>query len=134
MKRLTLLFLFLFSLPLQAARFDVSSTIYPAGQRDLSVSNIITTETRVLAEFTRENWPVTGGELLQAYIYVSVNGGPYELACGFGTDGGDILNRDGTLSTKSTVSCPLPEGLVRLVNIRMTNSLSISTAISLIVD
>ena len=134
MRHIALLALFLFSLSAQAARFDISSTVYPAGQRDLSVANIITTETEVMAEFTRENWPVTGGELLQAYVFVSVNGGPYELVCGFGADGGDSVRRDGSLDTKSWVRCTLPIGIVRLVNIRMTNSLPISTAITLTVD
>lgn len=131
MRHIALLVLFLFSLSAQAARFDISSTVYPAGQRDLSVANIVTTETEVMAEFTRENWPVSGGTLLEAYIFVSVNGGPYEMICGFGTEGGDNFRRDGSLSTKSSVGCALPAGIVRLVNIRMTNSLPISTAITL---
>lgn len=134
MKKLLLFSLLIFSFTANAARFDVSSTVYPAGLRDLSVTNIITTETTITAEFTRESWPITGGELLQATIYVSVNGGPYELACGLGTDGGDVYNRDGSLSLKSTVGCSLPVGAVRLVNIRMNNSTSIRTAITLIVN
>ena len=133
MKIAMLVGLFVFSLSAQAARFDVSSTVYPEGQRDLSVTNIITTESEVIAEFTRENWPITGGELLQAYIYVSVNGGPYELICGFGTDGGDTFRRDGSLALSSTIGCALPTGLVRLVNIRMSNTMPIRTAITLIV-
>jgi hypothetical protein len=134
MSRIAFLALFLFSLTAQAARFDVSSTVYPAGTRDLNVANIVTTETQITAEFTRESWPFTGGEMLRAYVYVSVNGGPYELYCGFGTDGGDVYNRDGSLSLKSTVNCSLPVGITRLINIRMTNTVPISTAIALIVN
>ena len=134
MKKILLFALLLFSVTTNAARFDVSSTAYQAGLRDISVANIVTTETRVTIEFTRDNWPVTGGELLQVGVYVSVRGGPFELICGMSTDGGDVINRDGSVATKSTASCSLPSGTVRLVNIRMRNTAPINTSISLIVE
>lgn len=117
-----------------AATFTVSSSVYPAGSRDIGLAAVVlTTDTWVEARFSRESWPSSeSGIVIDGRIYASIDGGPPQYICGFTAQGGDIFYVDGTLSTYSHVGCSIPPGTTRTVTVSMQNNLQLSTALTVI--
>lgn len=136
-KLIAVLSLWLVAFAVNAATFTMSSSVYPAGQRDIGIPvGVLDTDTEVEAQFTRENWPTCEGtpgspcNVMEGRVYVSVNGGQQQLWCAFATEGGDVIDKNGQLKTFSGVTCTLPPGTLRTVTINMSNTLTLSTAMT----
>lgn len=136
MRKFLAALLFFVSLYTSAATFTVSSTVYQPGTRDVGIpAGVLDTDTQVKAAFTRESWPTCEGpptpcNVMEGKIYVSVNGGPQQFRCSFSAEGGDIFNRLGVLITVSSVECSLPSGTMRAVTVVLTNTVPLSTAMT----
>lgn len=138
MRAMRALLLVLALLPgaLSAATITVSSTPYLPGVRDIGLAAVVAdTDTHVEARFSRENWPTCEGSpctVVRGWVYATVNGGPAQLLCGVGAEGGDVFRRNGSLATHSTIKCNLPPGILRTVTVVLENTLQLNTAITVI--
>lgn len=106
MRKLIAALLLFVALPLSAATFTVSSSVYQPGTRDVGIPvGVLDTDT-------------------------SVNGGPNQQLCGFAAEGGDVFDRHGNLYTESYVECSLPPGTARTVTVVLTNTVQLRTAMT----
>lgn len=130
----------LFASFVNAATYLAPSAEYIPGTRDIGLPvGVLDTDVDVRATFTRESWPVcsepepgqTYCNVIEGAIYVSVNGGPQQMRCGFTAVGGNLIDRHGNPVNASSISCSLPPGILRTVTVTMTNKLTLRTAMTI---
>lgn len=110
---------------------NANSRNYSPATRTYGPAALDAAWTRAQISLSRESWPDTGGNVVDATLEISFNGGQtWELLTSFSAAGGDALDRFGNVIPTSYVRVTLPNtGTGRSVRGTVTNTATIRTAI-----